>query len=100
MLEREVEDRLIELVEDGWGGIAWKFIVRNVRGIPDRVCFLPGGVLLLVELKRPKRGKLSTVQCRIHHALGKLGFVVHVCNTLEAVEDLITHTMGGLGRCR
>lgn len=88
MLERKVEDALVAGVKDR-GGVAWKWLIRGTRGIPDRICFLPGGVLLLVELKRPKGGRVSGPQHTIARLLGKLGFVVHLAFTIEQVEQLL-----------
>jgi len=49
-LERDVEQRLVTLVEQA-GGICLK---HGQDGWPDRIVMLPHGVLVWAELKRPK----------------------------------------------
>lgn len=87
-LEIEVENYLVEQVE-ARGGRAFKFIVAKVRGIPDRICFLPVGVLLLVETKRPKGGRLSTLQKRIHLWFRGIGFTVHTPCSIADVDAML-----------
>lgn len=62
----------------------------GLRGIPDRLVLLPGGVVLFVELKRPKGYKYEPLQLRWHDKLRKLGFTVLVINTKEAIEELVS----------
>lgn len=88
MLEEVVEDHFVASVEM-LGGRAFKFIVKNVRGIPDRVVFIPMGIFLLVELKRPKGGRLSTPQRLLHKWFRSIGFPVHTLYTIEAVDTLM-----------
>lgn len=88
MLEAEVEAHFVKGVEM-LGGKAFKFIVRNIRGIPDRICFLPMGILLLVELKRPKGGRVSAVQRVLHEWFSSVGFPVHLLYTKQAVDILL-----------
>lgn len=56
--EREVEGYLIKQVE-AMGGFTRKVVYQGRTGSPDRWCFLPGGLLLIVECKaedeKPKR---------------------------------------------
>lgn len=44
------------------GGKSYKFRSPSNRGVADRIAFLPNGAAWLVELKRPKGGKLSELQ--------------------------------------
>lgn len=46
VLERKLCKRVKEL-----GGHAYKFVSPNQRGVPDRLCILPHGVTVFVELK-------------------------------------------------
>ena len=87
-LEREVEQRLVRLAHDAHG-VALKFIPDNMRGMPDRLVLLPGGVLVWVETKRPRGGKLSPVQAYRHKQLRELGQTVAVCSSLGEVDELI-----------
>jgi len=76
MREREVEERFVAWVK-AQGGVAYKFVSPGHKGVPDRICFLPGGVLMLAELKAPGK-KLRPDQKREHKVLEDLGFHVHV----------------------
>ena len=33
------------------GGVAYKFVSPGHRGVPDRICVLPNGFIMFVELK-------------------------------------------------
>ncbi len=46
VLERKLCKRVKEL-----GGHAYKFVSPNQRGVPDRLCVLPHGITVFVELK-------------------------------------------------
>lgn len=86
--EREVEDYLRRRVEDR-GGICDKFIPDNKPGMPDRIVMLPGGVLVWVETKRPKGGRLSELQKLRHRQLRALGQRVEVAWTKEQADALL-----------
>jgi len=85
-LEAKVEERFVHGCMQR-GGRAVKLVFASGRGWPDRTCFMPAGVLLLVELKRPRGGRLLPWQGTVHKWLTKLGFVVHILWTIEEVED-------------
>jgi hypothetical protein len=59
------------------------------NGIPDRLVLLPGGRVLFFELKRPKGGRFEPLQERCHAKLRRMGFVVHVCNTKNSVNEAL-----------
>lgn len=88
MLERDVERYLMRLVKAA-GGRAAKLTIRGQRGWPDRLVALPGGILALVELKRPRKSALSPAQRALHANLARLGIKVHVPHTIEDVKDLM-----------
>lgn len=68
--------------------MAIKWVAPAMAGVPDRIVFLPGGVVIFVELKAP--GKVSTaLQVRIQQMLKDLGADVQVIDSLKAVDDLI-----------
>ena len=52
MIEKDVERRLCALARRH-GGVALKWTSPGTMGVPDRLVFLPGGRLYLVEVKRP-----------------------------------------------
>lgn len=59
MLEKEIEKYLVQRVK-AKGGIAYKFVSPQNRGVCDRIVVLPGRVIF-VEVKQPK-GKLTELQ--------------------------------------
>ena len=65
MRESKVERALVDAVEAA-GGVCWKWVSPNMRGVPDRVAVLPGGRVVFVELKAP--GKRPTPQQQRRHA--------------------------------
>ena len=84
--EGTIEDYFVGKVEDV-GGVAIK--IRLIRGFPDRVVLLPGGVCEFVELKRPVGGKFEPLQTKWHARLRKLGFVVVVLRDKPAVDSYL-----------
>ena len=69
--------------------MAIKWVAPTTAGVPDRIVFLPGGVVIFVELKAP--GKQSTpLQVRIQQMLSGLGADVRVIDSLEAVDALFS----------
>jgi len=88
MLEKRIERRLVDRAKEA-GGMAIKWVAPTTAGVPDRIVFLPGGVVIFVELKAP--GKQSTpLQVRIQQMLRDLGSDVRVIDSLEAVDALFT----------
>lgn len=71
-LERDVEQYLSARVRAA-GGMCVKFNPDSVRGMPDRIVMLPGGVIVWAELKKPKGGIVSEVQRHRHRKLRQLG---------------------------
>lgn len=82
--ESVVENHLIKRVKEHKG---FTIKVRFMRGWPDRIVLLPGGVFLFVELKRPVGGMFEPLQERIHDKLNVLGFYVQVWNTKEQIDN-------------
>lgn len=88
MKEEKVEQRLKNGVEEA-GGQCVKFVPMYYTGFPDRIVLMPKGRIKFVELKAPGR-KPDDVQKRIHNDLRKLGFEVHVLDTIEAVNIFLS----------
>jgi hypothetical protein len=60
-----------------------KYEIR--RGEPDRICLLPGGIALFVELKRPG-AKPRPEQIRALDRLDRLGFTAVWLSTKKEVD--------------
>lgn len=86
--ENEIERYLRRQVE-ARGGRCVKFNPENNRGWPDRIVLLPGGVLVWVELKRPRGGVIAPAQYVAHEDLRRLGQQVCVVRTQDEVDRLI-----------
>jgi hypothetical protein len=86
--ERQVENHLKKVVEAS-GGIAIKLSPIGYVGIPDRLVLLPGGVLIFVEVKRPKGGVVAPLQVWWANKLKKLGFRHEFALTQDDVDRII-----------
>lgn len=85
--ESQIEDYLCRRIKK-LGGRAYKFTSPGRRSVPDRLCMLPRGMVVLVEVKAP--GKKSTPkQAKEQEYLRSLGFRVEVLDTHDAVDDFI-----------
>lgn len=72
-----------------------KYEIR--RSEPDRICLLPGGRCVFVELKRPGAG-LRDEQERAAKRLHDLGFECYRACSREDVDELIKLLLNGLER--
>ena len=91
VLEKEIEKKLKKMIERH-GGLCLKWVCPGWLGVPDRICLLPGGFVIFVELKRPEGGKQSAMQRWWAQKLSKLGFLhlwVKCSEDISAVELLI-----------
>lgn len=89
MREREVEQYFTRRVRET-GGLQRKFVSPGHAGVPDRLCGFPGARFAFVELKRPKKDA-EDHQKREHDRWRKLGFIVFVLDTKEAVDVFIEY---------
>lgn len=90
-LERDIEDEIVRYVEEELGGRALKLKIDGDRGFPDRTLLLPDAVVLFIETKKPKTGRLSPNQRRWKKTLSGLGFTVRTCTTLAGAKRAITN---------
>lgn len=82
-IERYLADRVKAL-----GGICLKYNNPAAVGYPDRICLLPGGVVIWIELKS-KGGALAARQ-RVRRAqMGRIGHTVHVCASRAAIDEVL-----------
>lgn len=82
--ENKVEKYLRERIKE-LRGECLKFTSPGRTGVPDRIVILPGGQLIFVELKRPKKGATDD-QKRVHERLRDLRQNVIVIDSRELVD--------------
>ena len=75
VLEKEIEAKLKAMIERH-GGLCLKWVCPGWLGVPDRICLIPGGTVVFVELKRPDgKGRLGAMQKWWARKLSTLGFL-------------------------
>lgn len=84
MRERTVESELCRCAREA-AGKAMKWVSPGSSGVVDRLVFLPGGRVVLVELKAPRK-KPRPLQARHHAQMRALGFTVVCLDTVEKVR--------------
>lgn len=97
VLEKEIEQKLKAMIERH-GGLCLKWVCPGWLGVPDRICLLPGGTVIFVELKRPKGGKRSKMQEWWAQKLNALGFLhlwIKDPEDIAAMELLVADLRGG-----
>lgn len=85
--EKVLEKKLREKAK-ALGGWAIKIPALHVSGIPDRLCLLPGGVIIFVELKTTGQ-KPTKLQIHMHEKLKRLGFDVEVVDSSEKLDAIL-----------
>lgn len=70
------------------GGLCLKFTSPGHAGVPDRIVFLPGGKLILVELKTTT-GRPSAQQLKMQRTLQSLGFKSYIVYGADEVQALL-----------
>jgi hypothetical protein len=91
--ERVVESELVRRIE-ALGGVCEKVASLGQRGFPDRICFLPDGIIALVEVKRPRGGVLSVHQKWWRDKLAMLGTQIEVVKNFDDIDSLIRKLSG------
>jgi hypothetical protein len=87
-LEASIEKFLVDEVERR-GGKCEKVRVIGSRGFFDRLVALPKGFTAMVELKKPKGGRLSPHQRERIRTYVRLGARVRICKTRDDVLSLM-----------
>jgi len=85
--EKLIERKLNRAVE-ALGGWSIKLLSTYIRGLPDRLCLMPGGRLFFVEVKTTKK-KATKIQKGVHKKLRSLGFRVEVIDSSEGIRNLM-----------
>lgn len=94
MRERDIETYLRERVKAA-GGWAPKWESPGNNGVPDRIVFFPGNVIVFVETKAPGK-KPTPIQQAQHRKLKKLGCRVTVIDGKSGVDGLIEAYTDGI----
>lgn len=87
MREKYVEQALVRSVK-ARGGICPKWVSPSFAGVPDRLVFLPNGKIGMVEVKAPGE-KPRLLQVSRHRLFERLGFKVHVLDTVEKIGEVL-----------
>ena len=90
--EKVFERELSKFVEER-EGMAVKLLSQFIKGLPDRMYLLHGGVVVFVEFKSSGK-KPTKIQSYIHAKIQALGFPVLVVDSVETHEEarnLIDH---------
>ena len=88
MTEKAIEKRLVAEIK-ALGGLCLKWVCPGWSGVPDRICLLPGGHVIFVELKKPT-GKMSPRQKIWRDKLEAIGCTEFVVYSLEDIAALKT----------
>lgn len=95
MFEKELSKKRESSIESDFrkaieqmGGLCLKFISPGHAGVPDRIVFLPGGKLILVELKTTT-GRPSAQQLKMQRTLQSLGFKSYIVYGADEVQALL-----------
>ncbi len=76
------------------GVTAHKFEINGTKGAPDRIIFLPAGITLFVEFKRPNGGNLSEHQIEFIRELRQLHHRVIVADNWEYPLEIVKRLLG------
>jgi len=77
------------------GGLALKLVLSSEMGFPDRTLLLPGGLVIFVEVKRPKKSKVYHMQLVWQTRLQKRGFRCEFVTSMEEVAALCKEARNG-----
>lgn len=89
----KVFERTLSKYVDDIGGMAVKLLSQFLRGLPDRMFLLKGGIVVFVEFKSTGK-KPTKIQEYVHKRIQALGFPVLVVDSVESYEtakNLIDH---------
>lgn len=85
--EKAIERYLADCVKR-LGGVCLKYGNPGMVGFPDRICLLPNGVALWVELKS-KGEALKPVQVVRKDQMKRMGHQVYVCRSKKEVDKVL-----------
>jgi len=82
--ENVLEKRLVREIELR-GGKCWKFVSPGMSGVPDRICILPNGRTVFVEMKAPGK-PMQPLQIKRAEELRSLGHKVYCLDSDSAIR--------------
>lgn len=82
----KVFERTLSKYVDDIGGMAVKLLSQFLRGLPDRMFLLKGGIVVFVEFKSTGK-KPTKIQEYVHKRVQALGFPVLVVDSVETYEE-------------
>lgn len=86
MLESTLEQSARKYIRS-LGGQCYKWVCPGENGVPDRICILPGGKIIFIELKRPgRKDGMSARQKKIFRELKALGCKAWRIDNLEDLK--------------
>ena len=85
--EKYLERKLVERIK-AHGGLCLKFASVTEAGYPDRLCLMPHGRTLWVELKTTGRKPTKLQEIR-HQELRERGFAVYVVDDMITLEQAV-----------
>ena len=85
--EATLEKKLVKKVE-AVGGLCWKFTSPNTPGVPDRICIMPDGAVVFVEMKA-EFGRMSNIQKYRREQLLERNADIRVVKGKEALTEFI-----------
>lgn len=85
--EKSLERKLVERIKAA-GGLCLKFASVTEAGYPDRLCLMPHGRTLWVELKTTGRKPTKLQEIR-HQELRERGFAVYVVDDMITLEQAV-----------
>lgn len=87
--ESAIEQKACDLIWKNLGLKGYKLQAKGVRAFPDRAWFLPGGLLFMIEFKRPGEEPRPN-QLEMIKYLKKQGFIVEVHDdAIDAFQAII-----------
>ena len=95
--EKKLERKFVESVRM-MGGLAIKQGAApgsGIAGLPDRLALIPGGVSCFVEFKSTGQ-KPDPLQDLTIRKLRKMGFIVFVCDNVEALDGILSFLISRL----
>lgn len=85
-LEKDIEKSMGRRI-GAHGGHYMKWVCPGFAGVPDRICLLPGGRVIFIELKRPAGSVVAERQKYWLSKLRSLGFEAVIVASHEDVKN-------------